>query len=249
MSDFTPFHAVHAAALAAVASLTALAVRTGRARAARASGRARETVFALLTIAVWLVHAAGRALARPFDAGSAFPLALCEITALILPVAILTRRRALVNIVYFWGLGLCAQGLLTPVLHSGPDTIEFWTFWYAHGAIVGTAIYFVMVDRYRPTWRDWRFAVGAGLTYVAIVFSIDVRWGLDYGFLGDSLPDQHSVLDVLGPWPLRVVMMSVFAISLFAVLMLPWQMRHLARARVTTGAMEVVSSSSDSREG
>jgi len=229
MNTFTPFHSLHLAMLAVIALLTGAAVRGG---VRSTAGRQRaECAFALLTLALWFVNCAERALARPFDPGSAFPLALCQLAALTVPIALLKPRRICFALLYFWGLGLSAQGLITPVLHDGPARAEFWFFWYGHGAIVGTAVYVVVVHGFRPTWRDWRGAVAAGLTYVAVVFSIDVRFGLNYGFLGNELPDQPSVLDLFGPWPMRVVVMSVVTIAIFAALQAPWALARRAPTR------------------
>jgi lipopolysaccharide transport system permease protein len=37
------------------------------------------------------------------------------------------------------------------------------------------------------------------------MFTINVTFGLNYGYLGRSDPGQPTILDLLGPWPLRVV--------------------------------------------
>lgn len=228
MSTFSPFHTLHLTMLVVLSAAVAGAVRGGLRVADRFIRDRWETAFATLTLLLWFVDSADRALTRPFDPSSAFPLALCQLAALTVPVALLTRRRFAFALLYFWGLGLSAQGLITPVLHDGPATLGFWTFWYGHGAIVGSAIYVVVVHRFRPDWRDWKHAVAAGITYVAVVLTIDVRFGFNYGFLGDTLPDQPSVLDLFGPWPLRVVVMSAVTIAIFAVLMAPWAL--LARS-------------------
>jgi hypothetical integral membrane protein (TIGR02206 family) len=129
-------------------------------------------------------------------------------------------------ILYFWGLGLSAQGLITPNLRQGPAAPSFWIYWIRHAEIVGAAAYVVIVHRYRPSWRDCGLAVGAGLAYVAAMLAVDVTFGWNYGFVGNGLPDQPSLLDFFGPWPWRVAVLVVLASLVMALLTLPWVLRR-----------------------
>ena len=133
-------------------------------------------------------------------------------------------------LLYFWGLGLSTQGFITPVNEHGPESGEFWMHWLNHGAIIGAALYDLVVLRFRPHWRDWRTAVVLGIVYVACVFVLNIISGWNYGYVGATKPDVRTIVDFLGPWPLRVIWIVLIAIFAMMLLMLPWEIaRRIAR--------------------
>ena len=52
-----------------------------------------------------------------------------------------TRRRWAASVLYYWGLTLTTQGLITPHLDLDFPSFEFIMFFYGHGAVVIAAIY------------------------------------------------------------------------------------------------------------
>jgi hypothetical integral membrane protein (TIGR02206 family) len=150
------------------------------------------------------------------------PLQMCHWAALASGLYLATRARWLAVLLYFWGFALCTQALLTPALEEGPGTHVFWYFWLSHGMIVGVAAYALWVHGFRPTWRDWRFASLAGGAYAAVAIAVDLAIGANYGFLGPSKPALPTIVDALGPWPLRLLPIFAIVVGAMAVLMLPW---------------------------
>jgi hypothetical integral membrane protein (TIGR02206 family) len=140
-----------------------------------------------------------------------------------MPLAILSKQRRLVALLYFWGIGFSLQGIITPDLQMGFLSLYFWLFWLHHAAIVGAVVFMVVVHRYRPTRKDFHWAVGVGLAYLALVVPINAAFGFNYGYLGRSLPSQPSLLDWLGPWPWRVGAMAVLSWLGMTLLLLPWE--------------------------
>jgi uncharacterized membrane protein YwaF len=55
-----------------------------------------------------------------------------------------------------------------------------------------------------------------------VVFAIDVTFDLNYGYLGRSNPGQPTILDLLGPWPFRVVYMMLLGALAMTLLWIPW---------------------------
>jgi len=159
------------------------------------------------------------------------PIQLCDLAALCAPIALLTRSRTARALLYFWGLGLSTQGFITPVNEHGPESGEFWMHWLNHGAIVGAAMFDLTVLRFRPQWRDWRTAVLLGVVYLACVFVLNIITGWNYGYVGATKPDVRTLVDFLGPWPLRVVWIALIGITAMALLMVPWEVaRRLTRS-------------------
>lgn len=188
------------------------------------------TLLAYLTVNVWWLWP------THLEPDQSLPIQLCDLAALCAPLAILARWRVARALLYFWGLGLSTQGFITPVTRVGPEHGEFWMHWLNHGAIVGAALYDLAVLRFRPTWRDWRLAVGLGLVYLAGVFALNVVTGWNYGYVGSSRPEARTIVDFLGPWPWRVVWIAAIAIAGMAALMIPWVLAgHLRRDGAQTG--------------
>lgn len=231
MSEFRSFTAVHGAALVGVTLAIALFAWAGRAW----QGTGRERVLAVTVSAAILLMRAGVFLwnLTPGQASLArsLPLQICDWAAICSALALLVDRRWLASIAYFWGLALSIQGLVQPDLAAGPTSLAFWLFWIHHALIVGVAVYVVAVRGFRPTSRDLFVAMGAGLAYVALVFPLDLVLEVNYGYLGQGLPSQPTILDWLGPWPWRVVAMIALGAGVMVLLYLPWHRgarRHAA---------------------
>jgi hypothetical integral membrane protein (TIGR02206 family) len=231
MERFEPFSALHAAALLAIAVATVAAIRAVP-RSRRPAGAPNvERALGVAFIATWVAVHGWWLLPPRLDPVKTLPLQMCHWAALGAGLYLVTRARWLAALLYFWGFALCTQALLTPALEEGPTTHVFWYFWLSHGMIVGVAAYALAVHGYRPTWRDWRFAAAAGGAYAAVAIAVNLAIGANYGFLGPSKPDLPTIVDALGPWPLRLPIICAIVVGAMAVMMLPWTLKRAARAR------------------
>ena len=241
---FRPFSAMHAGVLLLFVAATALLIRIGR-----RSGPARrvriERTLGWGMLAVWVVSNVWWLRPSQFDPARSLPLQMCDITSLLAALVLLGPRPRGMALLYFWGIGMSLQALITPDLTGGPGSIWFWLFWIGHAGTVGIALYVVAVHGYRPTWRHFGFAVAAGLAYLVVVFTVNVTFDFNYGYVGDAHPGQPSVIDFLGPWPGRVGLIAILATIAMAILMLPWHIVGRARggraqaptARTSRGAV------------
>lgn len=175
------------------------------------------------TVVWWLLPA-------NYDVTKSLSLHLCDIAAWIAPIALLTNSRPMRALLYFWGIGLSTQAFFTPTLQDGASHMHFWFFWIGHTQIVGSALYDLVVRRYRPAWRDFVVGVGLSMIYVAVVVSVDLTVGANYGYLGRSLPDRPTLLDALGPWPWRAIWLVLIGIALMAVMTAVWPRSMRTRA-------------------
>ena len=221
---FQSYSAMHAAVLVGVAASIGLLVAAGRAWHGSTRQRWLErgvaTAILLLRAGVFLWN-----LLQPHrDLGGILPLQICDLAAICSALALLSERRWLAVIAYFWGLALSVQGLIQPDLRAGPESLEFWLFWLHHTLIVGVAIYLTLVRGFRPNRRDFVFAALTGWAYVALVFCVDLGLDVNYGYLGRANPAYPTLLDWLGPWPWRVLAMTALGTLLMWLLLLPWSL-------------------------
>ncbi len=179
---------------------------------------------------LWIVFHGLRLLPASFNPAVSLPLYICDLLSFLMPFALLLRTRYLMSLLYFWGIGLSLQAILTPALALGPRHLEFWVFWFDHAPIMGMAIYMLIVHRFRPTRRDFDWAVCAGLFYIACILPINVVFNFNYGFLGQGSPNHPSLMDWLGPWPWRIGVMVALAWLVMALLLAPWTMARRYRS-------------------
>lgn len=186
--------------------------------------------------ALWFGYQAYDIATRGFGPSHGLPLQLSDVTAAVAGIVFVVPNRKLQSLAYFLGIALGSQAIITPDQAGDPGTLAYWAFWLYHLFVVGAGIYVIVVQRFRPEWRDLRFALLFALAYVAIVFPIDAVFDLNYGYLGRPTPSRPTLLDVLGPWPLRVVFMVLLGAAAMTVLLLPWlAMRSSQRTQENLG--------------
>lgn len=229
--NFSPTHFITLAACLLV--MIALAVAGRRCRQTPA-GRSLHWAWFSIALGVQLVNIiffafvlrlpADDTHAQPHtDWSVALPLQICDLAGLLLIPALLTKSRLLRTILYYWAIGLCTEAFITPVLGYGWRNIRFWLFWSSHVTIVATAIYFLAAEGYRPTWRDFGVSTIVILAYGALVIPLDIVCGFNYGFANkDNDLGTTTILDYLGPWPLRLLFMFLVVEAVFALLTAPW---------------------------
>ena len=171
-----------------------------------------------------------------YDPTTDWPLQLCHWAAAAAALALLTERRLWSTLAYFWGLALCTQALVTPNLTDGPATWPFWFFWSTHAMTVAVPLYDTLARGFHPRWRDFVTACVAAAAYVAIVLPIDLATGWNYGFVGPGRPEVPTIVDLLGPWPLRLAFIAAIAAGAMAIALLPWVLPRNVPATTRTPA-------------
>ena len=123
---------------------------------------------------------------------------------------------------------LSSQALITPDIgtpeEGAPDFPHhlFLTFFTLHVLVVWSAIYLTWGRRNRPRWRDYRFAIIVTLVWAAFTFTFNAITGTNYGYLNRK-PPTASVLDVLGPWPVYLLVEIAIVLIVWALMTWPWQ--------------------------
>jgi hypothetical integral membrane protein (TIGR02206 family) len=223
MSSFEPFTIQHLITVALLSIAIALLCLIGRSLRDRARIRFEFAVAGAIA-ALWVGYQVYDNVTRGIALSHSLPLQLCDFVAIIAALEFAKPTRSVHALAYFWGVALSSQALITPDLAGGPLTLGFWAFWLYHLFVVGSGIYAVAVRGFRPEWKDLRLASVLGVAYAAVIFAIDAAFGLNYGYLGRSTPGQPTLIDVLGPWPLRTLYMLLLAITAMFLFGLPWAM-------------------------
>jgi hypothetical integral membrane protein (TIGR02206 family) len=163
---------------------------------------------------------------KDFALGTSLPFQLCDVATVAAVVALWSRSWRATAFVYYVGLTLTVQGVLTPSLAEAFPHPRFFGFWALHFLVVWAAVYLTWGLGIRPSWRGLRFAVAATLTWAAAAYAFNVVADTNYGYL-NAKPASASLLDWFGPWPVYVVVAVVVLCSAWALLLtLPWQLRR-----------------------
>lgn len=232
---FKPFSLMHALTLVWTVGLIVASCWIG-VRWLRAGDLVRERTLAgawggfVIGVNLWsLVY---WHLPAKFDAKESLPLQLCDLACLMTPLVFLTSWRWARSIVYFWGIGLSTQAFFTPTIRVGPADMEYWLFWLVHLAIVGSGVYDLFVRRYKPTLRDLGFVIACSLAWLAVAVLVNSQLGSNYGYVGNTTPENPTIVDKLGAWPLRAVLLVSIAIGLLCVLYAVWPLGVWVRAKL-----------------
>ena len=229
--EFSPFGLLHLAMLLGIFAASAWWVLWARDQPDAGRRRHVEQMAAYANLALWIVIRLYLITPAQFKWNVWVPLGMCDIMTLLVSFKLLNPHSRWLSIaLYFGGIGLCTNALLTPDLKEGPRQFEFWAFWLRHAAIIVVAIYDLAVLRFRPDWNDWKLACIGGLAYMGVVTLVNVPLEVNFGFLGRSLPGSPSALDFLGPWPLRLLWVIGIVGILWALMVLPWRVFNRQRA-------------------
>jgi hypothetical integral membrane protein (TIGR02206 family) len=236
--EFRPFTSYHLLMLGICTVLMAGAWVVGL----RLRGTPREDRFriawgwaVLLYKVVETIHDAwpGR-----FNIRDSLPLQICDLAAFAAAGAMITQRRTLRTLLYFWGLGLSPQAALMPTLTAGYVSTDFWFFWVSHTMVIGSSLYDVIVKGFRPTFRDLLHACGWTLVYAAVVTVVNLSLDLNYGFIGNTTTGNPPAIERLGPWPLRAFKVGCAVAAEFVALWGIWVVvRAFARLKKPPRAM------------
>jgi hypothetical integral membrane protein (TIGR02206 family) len=223
---FELFGAQHWVVLTVFALVGALAVVLGRRLRPPAATRFERTAGALVLV-----------LCAPFELlelvsgighwRTDLPVQICDAAWLVAGIALVTRGPRWSAVLYYWGLTLSLQGVVTPHLDQLFPDPRFFGFWARHLSPVWAALYLVGA-RAGPSWRDYRFVLGVTTLWAVLVLVLNGAYGSNYGFLSRK-PASHSLLDLLGPWPWYVVAEAAIVAAGWALITWPWNRRSPPR--------------------
>lgn len=223
-AEFSAFDASHLGALTVLVVGAVVVVALGRAGRERDPGdrlgKGVAVVMALGTLPLQVLYFTPDL----WNPAKTLPIQLCDLASFAAIYALWTHRWWATGLVYYWGLTLTIQAIITPDLDSAfPDPV-FVLFWVMHIGTVWAALYLTFGRGVRPDWRSFRLAVLVTAAWAVVVFCFNVVAGTNYGFL-NAKPAATTALDLLGPWPLYVVAEIAIITCVWALITWPWTRR------------------------
>ena len=226
MNQFDSFAAGgtwHHVTLAVFAVVTFIIIAVGRRLRGTGEELKMRQAIGITGLICWVADLVRDFLPVNFSTAKSLPLEFCDVACVVACLMFLTDQRWTHSITYFWGIAFTLQAFLTPTLKMGPAHSHFWIFWITHAIILGGAFYGILVDRFRPQRQDFLFAAGTATAWMIFLAVFDSLTGTNYGFVGNAMPGTKTLIDFLGPWPVRLIWMYFIGMSVLTCLWLPWQ--------------------------
>ena len=161
----------------------------------------------------------------PHSLDNDLPFHLCDVAAFVAGAALITRKPILLTLTYFWGLAATTQALITPAVEYGPPTLPFIHFFFQHFVIVAAALYIPIVLKWRPE-QPWLksplkvLVISIGYQCFALIINHFLKTNFAFA---SHVPENPTLINHLGPWPVYLFAMQGLALVFFLILALPWR--------------------------
>jgi hypothetical integral membrane protein (TIGR02206 family) len=169
--------------------------------------------LAMTILAGWIGEYVADVILGTWSTQYALPLQLTDATSAVSIAALLTRRQLLVELAYFWSYTAVLQAVLTPDLGQNFPSVFYFTYFTYHvGAIVAASFLVFGCRLYPRSGAVWK-VFWITLAWTAIAGTGDLITGGNYMYLR-SKPVHHSLLSVMGPWPVYIAGGVVLGLAL-----------------------------------
>jgi hypothetical integral membrane protein (TIGR02206 family) len=180
----------------------------------------RGLVIASIAIAVSLITF--NLISNGWDINHSLPFHLCDTAYLLAHYALWTRKQWAFSILFYWGLTLTPQALVTPFLPFDVPHVKALMFWGLHFFVVWAAVLMTWGFGMRPRWENFKQVSIITVCFMALIFGFNAIFGTNYLYLNYK-PENPSLIDWLGPWPIYPFVMAFIGISLWALISLPYR--------------------------
>jgi hypothetical integral membrane protein (TIGR02206 family) len=219
------FHILGASHLAALVATLALAVASawlgrrwrGRRWRGQDTGRVLERALAaalLVAVAIYipLELASGAATVWSF-----LPFHLCDMAIFVAAFALVTRHPLATETLVSWAFSGTLLAIVTPDLATDIPSRDYFFYFALHAGVIIAAATLTFGAGLRPrrgaALRAWLLTNA----YAAAVALVNAAFGTNYMYLC-ARPEQASLLDWFGPWPMYIVVADLLALGMFAAI-------------------------------
>jgi hypothetical integral membrane protein (TIGR02206 family) len=155
------------------------------------------------------------------------PLQLSDAAILLTVLMLVLRSQRLFDVVFYWGLTAVPLAMLMPdLLEPFPDPYTI-VFFVVHGLVVVILLYLVWSGEFKPSPHSARNSFLTLNLFMLAVLGVNFALGTNYMYLMRK-PEQPSLLDYFGPWPVYILTGELVAIGLFWLVWIAFRPTHEA---------------------
>ena len=178
----------------------------------------RVSIFLMITVVVFSVI---KIYFNRFNLLIDLPISLCNLFAILAPLLFWRPNQRRLEVIYFLVMAGTIQAMLTPDLYVGFPSNEFFKYWIVHGGLVVLVIHNIFAFQMYPRLKGILITFGWLNVYSLALYGLNLLMGANYLYLMHK-PGNASILDLLGPWPLYILVGELLAMVFFALFYLPF---------------------------
>lgn len=153
------------------------------------------------------------------------PVTVCGWAAIMSAFMLMTKKKGLFDVVYFFVLAGSINALITPavIMDNGPTHFRYYQFWIEHTSIFIAVFYMIFVFGYKVNLRSMRRSaiVLAILGALAIFVNANIE-GANYLFLATTEAGDSALNFLPSNLGLRLLIMGSIVGVLYFLAYLPW---------------------------
>ena len=178
----------------------------------------RISIFLVITV---VIFSAIKIYFNRFNLLIDLPISLCNLFAVLAPLLFWRPNQRRLEVIYFLVMAGTLQAMLTPDLYVGFPSNEFFKYWIVHGGLVVLVIHNIFAFQMYPRFKGVVITFAWVNVYSAALYGLNLLMDANYFYLVHK-PGNASILDLLGPWPLYILVAELVAMVFFALFYLPF---------------------------
>lgn len=153
------------------------------------------------------------------------PVTICGWAAIMSAFMLMTKKKGLFDVVYFFVLAGSINALITPavIIDNGPTHFRYYQFWIEHTSIFIAVFYMIFIFGYKINLKSMlRSAIVLViLTILAIYVNVNIE-GANYLFLSTTEAGESALNFLPTNLGLRLLVMGGIIGTLYFLAYLPW---------------------------
>ena len=151
------------------------------------------------------------------------PIHMCNLSTLFVGLFLLTEKRLLFEVSFFWGIGGGINALLTPdVPRDFPDP-QYILFFFGHGLLIVAIAYACITLKNRPSLNSVKNGIYFSSAVLPVIYVINYFIGppANYWYLATK-PASDSLFNLFPEPPLHIPVLVILGIMFFYLIYLPY---------------------------
>ena len=146
---------------------------------------------------------------------------LCDFSAIVIAVFLLTGFRPLFIFAYFWGIAGAGMSILTPDSEFAFPHYEYFATMYGHSLILLAVVFSIVNLGQRPYLRDIPKLIFYSSILLAIMYGINYILGANYWYLNER-PYGDNILSLMPEPPVHMFILYPIAIFFIYLVYSPY---------------------------
>jgi|TARA_B100000686_G_scaffold108186_1_gene115233 hypothetical integral membrane protein (TIGR02206 family) len=158
-----------------------------------------------------------------YDLFRVLPFHMCALSAFSISFFLITEKRILFEVAFFWGIGGGLMALLQPdTPFDFPDPV-FIIFYLSHGGMLLAIGHASIALGNRPRLDSVKRAIMISLVVLVIIYIINLILGppANFWYLG-ARPEGASIMDIMPEPPKHIPIVIGLGLIMFSLIYLPY---------------------------